>query len=166
MQARRPLLATTVALLALTLVPSACESNSTLKGLLAYPYGRECPEAGITTAVDRWYMNTCNCTSYAAWMLDDNGQRVDWFQPGKMDAHNWPRVARAADIPLGSTPKVGAVAVWPKLSPPYGHIGYVTAVRADGTFDVAEYNLLRPYRFEARYRVSATGVTFVYVPRR
>jgi surface antigen len=58
------------------------------------------------------------------------------------------------------------VAVWPRLSPPFGHLGYVTAVRADGTFDVAEYNLRRRFAFDARSHVASSGVTFVYVPRR
>lgn len=134
--------------------------------ILAYPYGRECPAAGYENTYDRWAMSTCNCTSYAAWALAANGLRVDWFEAGQMDAHNWPRVARDAGIPTGRTPRVDAVAVWPKLTPPYGHVAFVTAVHPDGTFDVAEYNLLRRYRFDARYRVSAAGVTFVYVPPR
>jgi surface antigen len=83
-----------------------------------------------------------------------------------MDAHNWPRVARDAGIPTGSAARVDAVAVWPKVTPPFGHVAFVTAVHPDGTFDVAEYNLERRYLFDARYRVSPAGVTFVYVPRR
>ena len=45
---------------------------------------------------------------------------------------------------------------------------FVTAVHADGSFDVAEYN--RPggvkFGFDRRTRVSPNDVTFVYVPRR
>jgi surface antigen len=134
--------------------------------IMAYPYGRQCPAAGYAVRVDRWNMDTCNCTSYVAWALDANGFRVDWFRPGRMDAHNWPEVGREARIPLGRTPRVGAVAVWPRLTPPWGHVGFVTAVHADGSFDVAEYNLLRTFRFDARYQVSPAGATFVYVPLR
>ena len=134
--------------------------------VLGYPYGRQCPAAGYEERGDRWNMNTCNCTSYVAWALAANGRRVDWFRTGQMDARNWPRVAAASGIPEGHVPRVGAVAVWPRLSPPYGHVGYVIGVHRDGTFDVAEYNLLRRFRFDARYRVPSAGVTFVYVPPR
>lgn len=134
--------------------------------ILDYPYGRQCPAAGYEDRGDRWNMNTCNCTSYVAWALQANGRRVDWFQLGRMDALNWPEVAREAGFREGRAPAVGAVAVWPALSPPFGHVAFVTAVHRDGTFDVAEYNLLRRFRFDARYRVAPTGVSFVYVPLR
>jgi len=133
-----------------------------------YPYARSCPEAGERDAVDRWKMNTCNCTSYAAWALWRNGYRVDWFIAGYMDAWNWPNVARRHGIPLGSTPRVGAVAVWPERGK-FGHLAVVTAVHGNGTFDVAEYNLpgSRPkFAFDRRTAVSPDDVTFVYVPRR
>jgi surface antigen len=83
-----------------------------------------------------------------------------------MDARNWPRVAALAGIPEGRSPRVGAVAVWTRLSPPFGHVGFVVAVHPDGTFDVAEYNLRRRFRFDARYHVPPSGAVFLYVPRR
>jgi hypothetical protein len=150
----------------LAAAPTACDAGSGKPVILAYPYGPQCPVAGYEDRGDRWNMNTCNCTSYVAWALDANGRRVDWFQLGRMDARNWPEVAREAGIPEGHAPEVGSVAVWSRLSPPYGHVAFVTAVHPDGTFDVAEYNLRRRFRFDARYRVSATGATFVYVPLR
>lgn len=132
-----------------------------------YPYARACPQAGIRDAVDRWKMNTCNCTSYAAWVLWRNGYRIDWFVPGSMDAWNWPNVARRARIPAGTAPRVGAVAVWPEWGK-FGHLAFVTAVHGDGTFDVAEYN--RPggvrFGFDTRVGVRGDDVTFLYVPRR
>ncbi len=133
-----------------------------------YPYASSCPQAGDRDDVDRWKMNTCNCTSYAAWALWRNGYRTDWFVAGSMDAWNWPNVARRAGIPSGSTARVGAVAVWPSWGK-LGHIAVVTAVHRDRTFDVAEYNLpgRRPkFGFDRRTSVSPRGVTFVYVPRR
>jgi surface antigen len=129
--------------------------------ILGYAYGQECPAAGYEQQGD-----ACNCTSFVAWALDANGQRVDWFRLGEMDAHNWPAVARASGIRSGTSPRVGAVAVWPHLSAPWGHVGYVFAVHAGGRFDVAEYNLRRRFLFDARYGVQSAGVTFVYVPRR
>jgi surface antigen len=156
-----------VALAVAATVPAAAGMRGARRPfVLGYPYARECPEAGYEDRSDRWHMNTCNCTSYAAWALAANGQRVDWFRLGEMDAHNWPTVARMSGVPVGRSPRVGAVAVWPRLSPPFGHLGYVTAVRADGTFDVAEYNLRRRFAFDARSHVASSGVTFIYVPRR
>lgn len=132
-----------------------------------YPYARSCPAAGVRDAVDRWKMNTCNCTSYVAWALAANGYRIGWFEPGSMDAWNWPNVAAKHRLPTGVHPRAGAVAVWAELGR-FGHVAFVTAVHADGTFDVAEYN--RPggvhFGFDTRRHVVADDVVFVYVPRR
>ena len=132
-----------------------------------YPYARQCPRAGVRDAVDRWKMNTCNCTSYAAWALTANGYRIDWFIPGSMDAWNWPNVAARRRIPLGRRPRVGAVAVWPEWGR-FGHVAFVTAVHVDGTFDVAEYNRPGgvPFGFDRRTGVKPDDVVFVYPPRR
>ena len=139
--------------------------------VMGYPLSGQCPAAGIADAVDRWEMNACNCTSYVAWALDVNGQRVDWFVPGAMDAWNWPNVARRAGLVVGSTPRVGSAVVWAQLSRPFGHVAYVTRVHAGGTFDVSEYNLgprfgHRPFTYDARRDVSPRGAVFIYVPTR
>jgi surface antigen len=136
-----------------------------------YPLARQCPSAGVHDDVDPWLMNDCNCTSYVAWALQANDQRTDWFVPGSMDAWNWPNVARRAGLPVSTAPEVGAVAVWPNLARPFGHVAYVTGVHRDGTFDVSEYNLgprfgYPPYSYDARRRVDAAGAVFIYVPRR
>jgi surface antigen len=132
-----------------------------------YPYAKQCPRAGTRDAVDRWKMNTCNCTSYVAWALAANGYRVDWFVPGAMDAWNWPNVARKRRIPVGDEARSGAVAVWPQWGR-FGHVAFVTAVHANGSFDVAEYN--RPggvrFAFDTRAHVSPDDVVFIYVSRR
>jgi surface antigen len=135
---------------------------------LGYPYAGRCPDAGERDDVDRWRMNTCNCTSYVAWALDANGYRTDWFVAGAMDALNWPNVARRRHLHVGRTPRPGAVAVWPRVAPPFGHVAFVTSVHRDGRFDVAEYNLPgRPeFSFDTRARLFPRGVVFVYVPRR
>src|SRR5438132_14097931 len=59
-----------------------------------YPYAHRCPGDGLADVVDRWGMYACNCTSYVAWALSANHQRIDWFIRGSMDAWNWPNVAR------------------------------------------------------------------------
>ena len=138
--------------------------------IFGYRYAGQCPMAGIADVVDRWKMDECNCTSYVAWALDANDQREDWFIPGSMDARNWPHVARLAGLEVSTTPRVGAVAVWEKLTR-FGHVAYVTAVEPDGRFDVAEYNspavsALSPFEFDERSGLERAGVLFIYVTRR
>jgi surface antigen len=134
-----------------------------------YVYASRCPGAGLAERVDRWHMYMCNCTSYVAWALSENGQRTDWFIPGAMDARNWAHVARLRGIPVGTRARVGAVAVWQHGSP-LGHVAYVTRVDAGGRFDVAEYNLPGAgddsFAFDTRTAVSPSGAVFVYVPMR
>ena len=141
-------------------------------GVIAYgyPYAAQCPGAGIAEQVDRWGMYMCNCTSYVAWALTANRQRINWFVPGAMDANNWAHVARLVKLRVGTTPRVGAVAVWPRESR-FGHVAYVTRVDLNGTFDVSEYNLpdeewFSPFAFDVRHRVVRAGAIFIYVPRR
>jgi surface antigen len=155
--------------LALALAPAAARSDG---GVVTsgYPYARDCPAGGDRDDVDRWNMYVCNCTSYVAWALQRNGYRVDWFVAGAMDARNWPAVARRRHIPTGGRSRVGAVAVWPAVTR-FGHVAFVTAVRPDGGFDVAEYNLPPSlggvrFGFDRRRDVSLRGATFVYVPKR
>ncbi len=139
--------------------------------IYGYPWATHCPAAGVADVIDRWAMYACNCTSYVAWALDANHQRIDWFVAGAMNAWNWPHVARLSGLETGTRPRVGAVAVWPKLSLPFGHLGYVVAVHPDGRFEVAEYNLgpldgYSPYTFDLRDNVAPAGAEFIYVPRR
>lgn len=136
-----------------------------------YPLATRCPAAGIAENVDLWGMFECNCTSYVAWALAANGQRTDWFVRGSMDAWNWPNVARRSRIRVGSAPRVGAVAVWPKLAPPFGHVAYVIGLEPGGRFDVAEYNLeaenpAADFAFDIRSALVPRGVIFIYVPPR
>ena len=137
-----------------------------------YVYARNCPGSGADDVVDRWKLDECNCTSYVAWALEANGQRTDWFVPGAMDAQNWPLVARAAGLRVGRRPTVGAIAVWPDVAPPFGHVAYVTGVHGSMYFDVAEYNLPvahggSKFGFDTRHGLTADGeVLFIHVPRR
>ena len=114
-------------------------------------------------------MYACNCTSYVTWALVANHQRIDWFVPGAMNAWNWPHVARVASLRVDRVPAPGAVAVWPALAPPFGHVAYVIGVHGDGTIDVAEYNYPGPrggntYTFDIRESVGTAGATFIHVP--
>lgn len=151
------------------LAPGASSTGSA-PIVYGYVYTDRCPGAGIADVVDRWGMYTCNCTSYVAWALSANHQRVDWFIRGSMDAWNWPNVARLAHLTVDKRAAVGAVAVWPQIAKPFGHVGYVTGAHADGTIDVAEYNFPGPngtetFGFETRAFVRPDGAVFIHVPR-
>ncbi len=119
-----------------TIAVGLIATASSAAGVIAYgyPYASQCPGAGLAERVDRWKMYTCNCTSYVAWALNANGERTDWFIPGSMDARNWVHVAHLKGIAVGRLPRVGAVAVWPRLSE-FGHVAYVTGLERDGGFD-------------------------------
>jgi surface antigen len=136
-----------------------------------YSYAASCPGAGIAEVVDRWGMYECNCTSYVAWALAANHQRTDWFIRGSMDAWNWPHVALLAHLTVDRVPTVGAVAVWPELARPFGHVAYVAIVHSRRLIDVAEYNLPGPrgaetFDFETRSFVRVGDAVFIHVPRR
>ena len=157
--------------LGLTTLACAFAPGASATAVYGYPLAAHCPAAGVADKVDRWGMYACNCTSYVAWALQANGQSIDWFEPGRMDAKNWPLVAREKSIPLGRAPRIGAVAVWPKVEPPFGHVAYVTKLNAGGTFDVAEYNFRpalhgRRFQFDTRRGVDPKGVVFIYAPHR
>jgi surface antigen len=139
--------------------------------VVGYTYASRCPVAGIAELVDRFGMYECNCTSYVAWALWVNGQRTDWFVRGAMDAWNWPNVARRAGLAVGRRPFVGAVAVWPELARPFGHVAYVTSVGPGRAFQVAEYNLPRfdgseTFLFDTRTIRRAGDAVFIHVPLR
>jgi surface antigen len=168
---RRLVLGLSAALLAAGSVAAAHGATPTPRPVVyGYPYSSRCPVAGVAEVVDRWGMYACNCTSYVAWALVANGQRIDWFVPGAMDAWNWPHVARLSGYVVDRRPTVGAVAVWPKVARPFGHVAYVTAVRAGGTIDVAEYNLPsfgeETFIFDTRTSIGTAGAVFIHVPRR
>jgi surface antigen len=160
---------TVPSLLVLALVASAAATSHPPALVTAgYPYASRCPAAGVADDVDRWRLDMCNCTSYVAWALHANGQRTDWFVAGAMDAWNWPNVARLAGLRVDVRPEVGAVAVWPELAAPFGHVAYVTAVDPDGAIDVAEYNRpgsARPFAFDRRRDVDPDGAVFIDVPK-
>ncbi len=150
-----------------TSTPLLAQSSSRVVD--GYPYATRCPAAGFANTVDRWGMYACNCTSYVAWALVANHQRIDWFVPGAMNAWNWPNVARRASLRVDDVPAPGAIVVWPSLARPFGHVAYVIRVERSRTIDVAEYNYTgstdtNTYVFDIRRFVRPVGATFIHVP--
>lgn len=84
-----------------------------------------------------------NCTAFAAFRIADRLGVPNFSNSygGTTwgNAENWDDAARRVGITVNSTPTVGAIAV-NDTHGAYGHVAYVNAVYADGSFDVEEYN--------------------------
>ncbi|MFI5266304.1 MAG: CHAP domain-containing protein [Chloroflexota bacterium] len=100
------------------------------------------------------------CTWWAAQSRPDIGANVIG------NASSWLYSARAAGLPTGSTPRVGAVVVYQPGAQGAawtGHVAYVTSVAGDGAhFTISEMNF--PYWGSVTRRSSWTGagVGFIY----
>jgi hypothetical protein len=81
-----------------------------------------------------------NCTDFAAWWLEANGA-PDSEVRGLGNAYQWSTNAPSHGDTVNSTPSVGSVAQWgTEVGDGLGHVAIVTAVHADGSVDIAEYN--------------------------
>ncbi|HEY5667657.1 MAG TPA: CHAP domain-containing protein, partial [Candidatus Saccharimonadales bacterium] len=104
--------------------------------------------------VDNWGMFNRECVSYTAWKVYESGRNMPYWG-GYGNANQWDDNARAAGIPVDTTPRKGDVAI--KNSGPYGHAMYVEHVYADGSIYISQYNQdLRGHYSEAI--VSADGI--------
>ena len=81
-----------------------------------------------------------NCTDFVAWFMG-----LTWssfhFPAGKGNAVDWKAYAGHAGLQVTSVPSVGDIAWWGgEVGGGYGHVAIVTAVDADGSVTIAEYN--------------------------
>lgn len=97
----------------------------------------------MDSVVDNWGMYNRECVSYTAFKVWQSGRHMPYWG-GSGNAIQWPGNARAAGIPVDSTPKAGDVAIWPVGY--YGHAMYVEAVTG-GSIYISEYN----YDWSGRY---------------
>ncbi|MBI1952482.1 CHAP domain-containing protein [Candidatus Saccharibacteria bacterium] len=111
--------------------------------------------------LDSWGMLNRECVSYTAWKV------YEAYGPGSMpywggigNANQWPANARAYNIPTGSTPKAGSVAI--SMSGFYGHSMWVESVNPDGTFNVSQYNKYWNGTYSETYNVNPAGLIFIY----
>ena len=87
--------------------------------------------------VDPWGMYSRQCVSYTAWKVyQKNGYMPYWG--GRGNANQWPGNARAAGIPVSTTPRAGSVGVI--MAGQYGHVVWVESVNGDGTINISQYN--------------------------
>ena len=108
--------------------------------------------------VDPWGMFKRQCVSYTAWKVASTGRHMP-FWGGRGNANRWPANARAAGIPVDTTPKVGSVAV--SMAGFYGHTMYVEEVHGDNTITVSDYNLRWDGRY-SRYQRTTSGLQFIH----
>ncbi|MFZ2669526.1 MAG: CHAP domain-containing protein [Streptococcus suis] len=66
--------------------------------------------------------------------------QLSWVGPYWGNANQWGASARAEGFSVGTTPQVGAVAVW--VGGAYGHVALVTAVESSTNIQVSESNYL------------------------
>lgn len=66
--------------------------------------------------------------------------QLSWVGPYWGDAKQWLASARAEGFSTGSTPQVGAIAVW--TGGYYGHVAVVTAVQSSTSIQVVESNYM------------------------
>ena len=100
------------------------------------------------------------CTWWAS------GKRPDLFPRVHGNAGDWLSEAQRAGIPTGSTPAVGAIAVFFPYTGGaggYGHVAYVESVNRDGTITISEYNWIGYHRGPDFRRISPRIVSgFIY----
>jgi surface antigen len=129
------------------------------------------PWAGELSGGLHWAATLGQCVSYTAWMIYQNlgghqkppaipagagwfpsdGLTVSPLGEGWGNAGDWAASAITAGFAVDNTPAVGAIAQWKNNGNggtfPIGHVAYVTAIGADGSIDLAQYNLREDSRF-------------------
>lgn len=93
-----------------------------------------------------------NCTWYVKNMRPD-------IPNGLGNANTWQSRAAAAGLPVGTEPRVGAVAT--SAAGKLGHVALVTAVNPDGTIVISEMNYTG-FNVVSTRTVAATAFAYIY----
>lgn len=132
-------------------VPAAASGND-------YPYSAQ----SNPDAVDPWGFYQRQCVSFVAWRSHQRG--VDLVSNGRTpwgNASHWDEQAHALRKAVDHTPSVGAIAHWNEYEDDagrYGHVAYVSAVHADGSVTIEDYNGAGGSRKYGTSRVDADDV--------
>ena len=100
-------------------------------------YPAKWANAPMNAYVDDWGMYTRQCVSYAAYKVSSVYGNMPYWG-GRGNANQWGDNARAAGIPVSTTPKAGTVGV--QYSGSYGHVAWVESVNSDGTLTISQFN--------------------------
>lgn len=109
--------------------------------------------------IDSWGMYNRECVSYTAFRVAASGRHMPYWG-GIGNANQWDDNARAAGIPVDTSPRPGDVAI--SNSGYYGHAMYVESVNADGTINISQYNAALNGRYSERYNMSPAGLYFIH----
>ncbi len=124
------------------------------------PYGNWGCNYPLDNTLDNWGMYNRECVSYTAWMV----YKTYGFMPywgGAGDAKQWPADATAAGIPIGTTPKVGSVAIYMGgAGDPWGHAMWVVGISGSKII-VDQYNLYYDGKFY-QTEINSSGLTYIY----
>lgn len=132
-------------------------------GSASGPYGPWGCNYPLDNNIDNWGMYNRECVSYTAFKVSASGRYMPYWG-GRGNAKQWDDNARAAGIPVSSSPKVGDVGI--SNSGTYGHSFYVERVSGDGSIYISDYN----QQFDGRYReywvsadtIRARGFVFIH----
>lgn len=110
-------------------------------------------------AADRWGFTQRQCVSFVAWRQAQAGRPLDNAAQRWGSALTWDDAATRLGVRIGTRPVVGAIAHWNAgersswwaygsatangylTAGPYGHVGWVKQVNADGSALIAQYNV-------------------------
>ena len=115
--------------------------------------------------LDNWGRDNRECVSYTAWRVYSSGRNMPYWG-GYGNANQWDDNARAAGIPVDSSPRAGDVAI--KNAGTYGHAMYVEHVYDDGSIYISQYNQDYTGHYSEAYisasSVRANGLVFIHFP--
>jgi surface antigen len=139
-------LAATVSVIAVASVGPACGGG--------YP-DKWCNRQ-LDSVVDNWGMYNPECVRYTAYRVATSGRHMPY---GFGDANKWPAAAKANDIPVDRSPRVGDVAI--RLDGQHGHSMYVESINTDGTLNVSQYNKNKTGTYSEE-KIVADGLVFIH----
>lgn len=154
--------------LALTLILLATLGSKTVYAADTYPFpnGPRCGIEGCQN--DGWGFYIRQCTSYAAWKMNEGGAQFYNSMPGPNgqgnannkfgNALNWNDQAAEIGMAVDSTPMAGDIAVFEPGqfgATALGHVAFVESVNANGSVNVSEYNYNPAHGYGTRFNLRA-----------
>lgn len=113
-----------------------------------------------SSVADNWGMYAKQCVSYVAFKVAVSGRNMPYWG-GRGNANQWDDNARAAGIPVNSTPRAGDIAQTD--TGPYGHVMHVDAVLGDGRIRISQYNYGNRGEY-SEMTIPAAGLNFIHFP--
>lgn len=122
------------------------EVNGKLTGILAssftvetkhLPVVKPAPKPTPVPTIPKTYVPTYYPIGECTWGVK---QVAPWVGEYWGNAGQWITSAKSNGHTVGTTPRVGAVAVWPNDAYPYGHVGIVTHVESHNRIQILESN--------------------------